>query len=149
MPANEYFVLIEQDFSFADEETAIIADPFEADDVSAETVVSTASVTSSVATVTTTTDHGLRVGMGVIVEEIEGIDGINVPAIVATTPSTTQFTFSGTFSGTYTTGGVVIPREIARGFTVPGVAMMRRSMLSFNEGVVPPPPLPSNRRGWQ
>jgi len=61
------------------------------------------SLSGTVATVTTTADHGLRVGDGIYVIGTTGATGtLNSGWTVATTPSNTTFTFACTATGTIT-----------------------------------------------
>ena len=61
------------------------------------------SLSGSVATVTTTGDHGLRVGDGIYIAGTTGATGtLNSSWVVATTPTNTTFTFACTATGTIT-----------------------------------------------
>lgn len=61
------------------------------------------SLSGTVATVTTTADHGLRVGDGIYVIGTTGATGtLNSSWTVATTPTNTTFTFACTATGTIT-----------------------------------------------
>lgn len=60
-------------------------------------------LTGAVATVTTTNDHGLRVGDGVYIVGTSGATGtLNSSWVVATTPTNNTFTFACTATGTIT-----------------------------------------------
>jgi hypothetical protein len=62
------------------------------------------SLSGTVATVTTTNDHGLRVGSGIYITSATGAAGqINGSWIVATTPTNNTFTFACTATGAVTT----------------------------------------------
>ena len=57
----------------------------------------------TIATVTTTNDHGLRVGSGIYITSVTGATGtINGSWIVATTPTNNTFTFACTATGAVT-----------------------------------------------
>ena len=61
------------------------------------------SLSGTVATVTTTNDHGLRVGDGIYIVGATGATGtLNSSWVVATTPSNTTFTFACAATGTIT-----------------------------------------------
>ena len=61
------------------------------------------SLSGTVATVTTTGDHGLRVGDGIYIVGTTGATGtLNSSWVVATTPSNTTFTFACAATGTIT-----------------------------------------------
>ena len=61
------------------------------------------SLNGSVATVTTTNDHGLRVGDNIYITGTTGATGtLNSTWVVATTPTNTTFTFACTATGTIT-----------------------------------------------
>jgi hypothetical protein len=67
------------------------------------------------ATVTTTNDHGLRVGDGIYITSVTGATGqINGSWIVATTPTNNTFTFACTATGTVTTtlNASIYPRQL-------------------------------------
>jgi hypothetical protein len=73
------------------------------------------SLSGSVATVTTTNAHGLRVGDGIYVVGATGMTGLlNSSWIVATTPTVNTFTFACTATGTITTvsNASIYPRAL-------------------------------------
>jgi hypothetical protein len=79
------------------------------------TGTSAISLSGSVATVTTTNAHGLRVGDGIYVVGATGMTGtLNSSWVVATTPTNNTFTFACTATGTITTvsNGSIYPRAL-------------------------------------
>ena len=73
------------------------------------------SLSGSVATVTTTNAHGLRVGDGIYVVGASGQTGtLNSSWVVATTPTNSTFTFACTATGTITTvsNASIYPRSV-------------------------------------
>ena len=73
------------------------------------------SLSGTVATVTTTNDHGLRVGDGIYIVGTSGATGtLNSSWVVATTPTNSSFTFACTATGTITTpsNACVYPRSL-------------------------------------
>ena len=73
------------------------------------------SLSGSVATVTTTNAHGLRVGDGIYIVGATGMTGLlNSSWTVATTPTVNTFTFTCTATGTITTtlNGSIYPRPL-------------------------------------
>lgn len=72
-------------------------------------------LSGTVATVTTTTTHGLRVGDGIYIRGATGMTGtLNSSWVVATTPTTNTFTFACTATGTITTvtNATLYPRAL-------------------------------------
>jgi hypothetical protein len=79
------------------------------------TGASAITLSGSVATVTTTNDHGLRVGDGIYITGTTGATGVlNSSWTVATTPTNNTFTFACTATGAITTAANVIlyPRPL-------------------------------------
>ena len=78
------------------------------------TGTSAISLSGSVATVTTTNAHGLRVGDSIYVVGVSGQTGLLISSwVVATTPTNNTFTFACTATGTITTtsNGTIYPRS--------------------------------------
>jgi hypothetical protein len=97
--ANKTFVFISSFFTGA----AILAG------------TSAISLSGTVATVTTTNAHGLRVGDGIYVVGATGMTGLlNSSWVVATTPTSNTFTFACTATGTITTvnNASIYPRSL-------------------------------------
>ena len=77
--------------------------------------VSAISLSGTIATVTTTYAHGLRVGDGIYIVAATGMTGtLNSSWVVTTTPTTNTFTFACTASGTITTvsNASIYPRAL-------------------------------------
>jgi hypothetical protein len=73
------------------------------------------SLSGTVATVTTTNGHGLRVGDGIYIVGATGMTGtLNSSWVVATTPTSNTFTFACTATGTITTvnNASIYPRSL-------------------------------------
>lgn len=137
MAQNEFFILITTDFTHAFDEANLTTATFTPDVVSGVSTISAITVTSGVLTITTTAVHGLRVGMGVYLADIVGVNNATGPRLVTNVGSTTQFQVTGDFSGSYVSGGTVHPNENARGSDYSsGGAFMEKDMLAINEGVV-------------
>lgn len=76
--------------------------------VTSSVSVSSVSISSGVATVTTSAAHGYSAGYTVVLFNLGGIDGINTMWTLSAAPSTTEAELGGSnLSGTYTSGGTM------------------------------------------
>ena len=133
---NEFFILIDPDYSFAFEETEISPTPvFSADTAEGPFTLTNATNANPIA-VTTSAPHGLLTGRVVLIEGVLGNLAANgVWPTIVTGAST--FTIPVIGSGGYTSGGTITVANDAVGHSISlGEVIIEHDALAINGNVV-------------
>src|SRR5579864_4001719 len=139
MAANEFFVLVQPDYSHALEDTELGSSLNFTPDVVAPVSTVTAATNVNPVAITTAAPHGLLTGDLVFIFGLVGNTSPNDQWWTITTTGASTFTVPVAGNGAWISGGTVDPAVTAWAFTEElGVALVERDMLAINSGVVGP-----------
>ncbi len=135
---NEFFIIVEDDFTFALEDGSLPTAIFDSGSAYARATITAASNASPIV-ITTSAAHGYISGIFVTVEGVLGNTNANGTWAIDVLSATTFSMTHSVGNAAYTSGGTVYPQNGAEGIQVAGEVMLEHDALAINNAVVPQP----------